>query len=186
MRFALPLLLAAFSLLPLRAAEETRKSFSVPAGAAAQTLKQFAQQAAREIVFSPEVVGDVKTNAVQGELTPRAALDAMLAETGLVGAQELKTGAFAVRKAELPNAPRAELTGARPEKSTKADRGPVVELVPFVVSGVRGSLAKAIETKRESVTVVDAVSAEDISVYPDTNIAESLQRISGDFSSSRS
>lgn len=178
-RFALPLLLAAFSMPTLRAADEAKKSFSVPAGAAAQTLKQFAQQAAREIVFSPEVVGDVKTNAVQGELTPRAALDAMLAETGLVGAQEQKTGAFAVRKAELPNAPRAELTGARPEKSSKADRGPVVELVPFVVSGVRGSLAKAIETKRESVTVVDAVSAEDISVYPDTNIAESLQRISG-------
>ncbi|MSU48369.1 MAG: hypothetical protein EXS37_04625 [Opitutus sp.] len=107
MRFTLLLLLAAFSLLTLRAADEAKKTFSVPAGAAAQTLKQFAQQAGREIVFSPEVVNGVRTNAVQGDLTPRAALDAMLADTGLVATQEPKSGALAVRKgAPDPNGAR--------------------------------------------------------------------------------
>ena len=33
--------------------------------------------------------------------------------------------------------------------------------------------------KREAIGVVDAISAEDIGKFPDTNLAESLQRISG-------
>ncbi len=134
-RPALLLLLAAFSLLSLRAAEETRKSFSVPAGAAAQTLKQFAQQASREIVFSPEVVGDVKTNAVQGELTPRAALDAMLAETGLVGAQESKTGAFAVRRAAAPAAEKNADSPPVPMVAPAAE--PATRLETYEVTGSR-------------------------------------------------
>ena len=131
-RFVLPLLLAAFTIFPLRAADEAKKSFSVPAGAAAQTLKQFAQQAAREIVFSPEVVGDVKTNAVQGELTPRAALDAMLAETGLVGAQESKTGAFAVRR-RAGAAPEKNVPSPTATRNATAD-GPVLAMDAFAVT----------------------------------------------------
>src|SRR3990167_1952867 len=35
------------------------------------------------------------------------------------------------------------------------------------------------DTKRSSTGIVDAISAEDIGKFPDTNLAESLQRISG-------
>ena len=35
------------------------------------------------------------------------------------------------------------------------------------------------DTKRDASGVVDAISAEDIGKFPDTNLAESLQRISG-------
>lgn len=48
-----------------------------------------------------------------------------------------------------------------------------------VVSGIRGSLERAMDLKRDAVGVVDAISAEDIGKFPDTNLAESLQRISG-------
>ncbi|KQN92414.1 TonB-dependent receptor [Sphingomonas sp. Leaf231] len=49
----------------------------------------------------------------------------------------------------------------------------------IVVTGVRASLDRAIAIKRESAGVVDAISAEDIGKFPDTNLAESLQRITG-------
>jgi TonB-dependent receptor len=49
----------------------------------------------------------------------------------------------------------------------------------IVVTGVRASLERAMDIKRESSGVVDAVSAEDIGKFPDTNLAESLQRIPG-------
>jgi TonB-dependent receptor len=49
----------------------------------------------------------------------------------------------------------------------------------IVVSGVRASLERAMDIKRESNGVVDAISAEDIGKFPDTNLAESLQRIPG-------
>ncbi|MGL1381566.1 TonB-dependent receptor plug domain-containing protein, partial [Vibrio parahaemolyticus] len=34
-------------------------------------------------------------------------------------------------------------------------------------------------TKRNSSLVVDSISSEDIGKFPDTNVAESLQRITG-------
>lgn len=48
-----------------------------------------------------------------------------------------------------------------------------------VVSGIRASLSSSVSTKRLQDGVVDAVSAEDAGKFPDTNIAESLQRVTG-------
>jgi TonB-dependent receptor len=48
-----------------------------------------------------------------------------------------------------------------------------------VVTGIRASLADALEIKRQTIGVVDAISAKDIGQFPDANIAESLQRITG-------
>ncbi|NVK55499.1 MAG: TonB-dependent receptor [Alteromonadaceae bacterium] len=47
------------------------------------------------------------------------------------------------------------------------------------VTGIRGSLQEAASVKRYSAGIVDAISAEDIGKFPDTNLAESLQRITG-------
>lgn len=49
----------------------------------------------------------------------------------------------------------------------------------IVTTGIRGSLRQAMDVKRDSSGVVDAISAEDIGKFPDTNLAESLQRITG-------
>jgi outer membrane receptor for ferrienterochelin and colicin len=48
-----------------------------------------------------------------------------------------------------------------------------------VVTGFRGSLAAAIEVKREENGIVDVITAEDIADFPDLNLAESLQRVPG-------
>ena len=52
-------------------------------------------------------------------------------------------------------------------------------LEEVVVTGFRQSLQDSTEAKRESVGFVDAIFAEDIGKFPDTNIAESFQRIPG-------
>src|SRR3954464_14697396 len=81
----------------LHAADNAKRMFDVPADNASRTLRVFAQQDNREIVFSVESVGAMKTNAVQGQMTPQEALEQRLANTGLVSSVEGKTGAFAVR-----------------------------------------------------------------------------------------
>lgn len=48
-----------------------------------------------------------------------------------------------------------------------------------VVTGIRASLQRAIEIKRDATTIVDAVSAEDIGKFPDKNVADALQRLPG-------
>jgi TonB-dependent receptor len=49
----------------------------------------------------------------------------------------------------------------------------------IVVTGIRASLEASMDIKRESTGVVDAISQEDIGKFPDTNLAESLQRVPG-------
>ena len=53
------------------------------------------------------------------------------------------------------------------------------ELEEVVVTGLRGSLKASMETKRDALGVVDAINAEDIGKFPDTNLSEALQRITG-------
>src|SRR5262245_8495291 len=49
----------------------------------------------------------------------------------------------------------------------------------IVVTGFRGSLQESTDFKRESVGFADAIFAEDIGKFPDTNIAESFNRVPG-------
>lgn len=48
-----------------------------------------------------------------------------------------------------------------------------------VTGSYAGSLAQALDTKRDSAGMVDSILAEDIADFPDQNLAESLQRIPG-------
>ncbi len=59
----------------------------------------------------------------------------------------------------------------------QAQQGEVIEEV--VTIGIRGSLKASMDLKRGAKGVVDAISAEDIGNFPDSNLAESLQRITG-------
>src|SRR5512145_1436178 len=70
------------------------------------------------------------------------------------------------------------LTGATaPVYAAQSTSGGEIEEV--VVTGIRSSLRQSIETKREAVGVVDAITSEDVGKFPDKNLAEALQRVPG-------
>lgn len=48
-----------------------------------------------------------------------------------------------------------------------------------IVKGIRGSIQRSMDVKRNANGVVDAISAEEMGKFPDANLAESLQRITG-------
>ncbi|MFT6407048.1 MAG: TonB-dependent receptor [Arenicella sp.] len=52
-------------------------------------------------------------------------------------------------------------------------------LEEVVVTGIRSSIKRAQDIKRDASGVVDSISAEDLGKFPDLNVAESLQRIPG-------
>lgn len=54
-----------------------------------------------------------------------------------------------------------------------------VALDEVIVTGIRASMESSMNLKRDSIGVVDGIVAEDIGKFPDTNLAEALQRISG-------
>jgi TonB-dependent receptor len=71
-----------------------------------------------------------------------------------------------------------EQSAAAPATSTAV---PVDDTVvqKVVVSGLRNSLSTSLNLKRKADGIVDGIVAADIGKFPDTNLAESLQRISG-------
>ena len=73
--------------------------------------------------------------------------------------------------------PQAQETQAQDAPQQEPDEATTLDTV--IVTGIRGSLDHSMGIKRDSAGVVDAISAEDIGRFPDTNLAESLQRITG-------
>ncbi|WP_417318775.1 TonB-dependent receptor [Emcibacter sp.] len=63
------------------------------------------------------------------------------------------------------------------QENTVEDEPLVMEEV--VVSGIRGSLKDALNVKRGSTSVMEAISSEDIGQLPDVTIAEALVRLPG-------
>lgn len=70
----------------------------------------------------------------------------------------------------------AQLAHAQQEEAAATDSAALEEVV---VTGFRQSLASSTAAKRDAVGFVDAIFAEDIGKFPDTNIAESFNRIPG-------
>ena len=64
------------------------------------------------------------------------------------------------------------------ETTTESEQS-ATQLEELIVTGIRDSLKSSADIKREESGVVDSITAEDIGKFPDANLAESLQRITG-------
>ncbi|RPE80067.1 TonB-dependent receptor [Vulcaniibacterium tengchongense] len=82
-------------------------------------------------------------------------------------------GVAGTATAQQAAAPQA--TAAQP---AAADQDPT-DLDTIVVTGIRASLMKSLETKRNADAVVEALTAEDIGDFPNTNVAEAMAQIPG-------
>ncbi len=70
-----------------------------------------------------------------------------------------------------------QLLAEEADAVAEAEKDANIEVI--TVSGIRGSLVRSMNIKRDMSGVVDAISAEEMGKFPDTNLAESLQRITG-------
>ena len=73
----------------------------------------------------------------------------------------------------------ASFTATATVAQTPEAQKPDEPLEEVVVTGFRGSLESSTKAKRESVGFVDSIFSEDIGKFPDTNLAESFNRIPG-------
>jgi len=63
-------------------------------------------------------------------------------------------------------------TAPAPQPATGAEK-------EIIVTGFRSSLNAALQEKRTSAAAIDAIKAEDVGKFPDSNLAESMQRVPG-------
>lgn len=92
----------------------------------------------------------------------------------LLGQASLGAMSVAAALALSAGAASAQEQTASPPAAAEAE-----EVEAIVVTGYRAALQSALNLKRNSNTMVDAINADDIADFPDANLAESLQRLPG-------
>src|SRR5690349_9746331 len=98
----------------------------------------------------------------------------------IVGAMALIPGAALATPDpthSTPAAANAPVAAPQDAPAQTADDGQQGDEI--VVTGFRASLQNALNIKRSSNQIVDAITAEDIADFPDANLAESIQRLPG-------
>ncbi len=149
-----------------------------------QALNELAGQTGVVIIAPTELVSGKIAPAVSVTGDVRAALDILLEDTGLSVRQNV-SGAFIlseeVQESQSMTAPEARPATVQEQSSAAPTRNEIQPLVAdtVVVTGIRGALQTAISQKRAADQVIDSISAEDLGKYPDENLAESLQRVTG-------
>ncbi|ACB76782.1 TonB-dependent siderophore receptor [Opitutus terrae] len=152
----------------LHAATAPHKHYEIPAGDAAQTLKQFVEQSGEQVIFLVDKVRGVTTRAVRGEFDARAALDRMLEGTELYVIQDEPSRALVVNRGARkprppPHPPPQPGPGARHERTppgstANAPPDEVVRLPTFTIASARDDSyvgKEALSTTRTGVELLD-------------------------------
>ncbi len=161
--------------------------FNIPQQRADISLTEFAKQANITLIFPFESAMGVTTNRLVGEYSVEEAIRLLLENTSLlvnVGGEGQLTVANdpslgeteSMHKKNQLSTAVAGVISSLVGVQTMAQEAPTEEVI---VTGIRASLERSMDIKREAKGVVDAISAEDIGKFPDSNLAESLQRITG-------
>lgn len=171
----------------------TELTFQIPRQRADLSLINFAEQANITLLFPLDKIANQQTNPLQGRYNLSDALAIMLKDTGLLW-QISESGQVSIQldptfksnnemadynKNKVATAVLAVLSTVVTAPALAVQDKEAKEPEVIEVRGIRGALGRAMDSKREAGGVVDSISAEDIGKFPDTNLAESLQRISG-------
>lgn len=145
------------------------KPFSLRAGDAASTLKEFVRQSGEQVVFLTDNVRGVRTRRLSGTYEPAEALAAMLAGTKLTFVRDERTGALAVtRRADAQEPAGASAAGSASPPALPRKPGPapiadeIVVLSTFTVSAEaadRYRAADAISAVRVRSQLLDTASS---------------------------
>lgn len=170
----------------------------IPSQEAGKAITELARQSGVQVIGPGKPLKSIITPKIKGTFDVTAALETMLKGTDLTVSRSAE-GIITISRrnkgcyAEENNMPQdlkrttsilALIVGALTTSSVcHAQAQPAmdeaVSLETIVVTGFRNSLNKALELKQNESGVVDTIVAEDIGKFPDSNLAESMQRVPG-------
>lgn len=176
------------------------RQFDVPAQDAANAIGLLGRQANIQIVAARMFSKGKRTNAVRGVMNVDTALATLLAGTGLVAQRsgpqtyvvvdarsrpitltEPSTRVTLVKTAApatIVSPPEPQAAAGQAEANAPTDVQPEPDQ-DIVVTGIRASQRASQDLKRNASVIVDAITATEVGKFPDANIADSLQRITG-------
>ncbi|UTF60235.1 TonB-dependent receptor [Gilvimarinus sp. DA14] len=156
------LLAGALTLLAQLACAETY--FDYAAKPLAQALRAFSRQVERPVLFNPTDVAGKTSTPVEGDFSPRLALQHLLRDTGMQ---------------PIDYADGWVIRPATPAKTTSVPAPPAGISETLVLGYYTGSLRSAQAQKREAERREDIILAERMGRFPALNIAEAIKRSPG-------
>ncbi|GFD86922.1 TonB-dependent receptor [Alteromonas sp. KUL150] len=136
---------------------ERLENITLTSTSLSQSLALIAEKFGVGYIASPSLIKEVMSPAMSGRYTLETAIQKVLDGTGLT--YSITSSGVVIRKPE-----------------SIIDETVIEEIN---VNGIRGSLNLSRQEKRNEKQVTDVIVAQDISRYPDRNLAESMQRIPG-------
>tara|TARA_B110000196_G_scaffold201516_1_gene172566 strand:- start:454 stop:3309 length:2856 start_codon:yes stop_codon:yes gene_type:complete len=129
----------------------------IPAGSLSDSLREVANAYAVSFSSNPSLIDDKTTSTLIGDHTLAQALDYLLEDSELT--YKIQNDGFVIFSKKVVN-----------DNET---------LEEITVKGIRYSLARSRNLKHNNKTISEAISAQDITDIPNTNLAEALQYIPG-------
>lgn len=151
-----------------QAAEADMHAFRIPAGNAEDAIAALSRQSGRYILSPGETLIGITTPALLGSYSTEAALHLLLKNTPV---EIVSTSGHTIilRRRAMP----------APALPVKTEVASSLDLETVTITGFRKSLVNTIDAKRMSTGFDETVFAEGIGKFPDTNIAEALNRVPG-------
>lgn len=148
----------------LAQAADRATAVDIPAQSLSGALTAIGQQTGIDILYPAELVAGRNAKQLRGTMTAGEAVDRVIAGHNLQIRRQSDGSIILVPSPT--QVPTAYADEADPQDS-------------IVVTGYRASIGKAREIKREATTNKEVIVAEDMAKFPELNLAESLQRVSG-------
>nr|WP_159118575.1 TonB-dependent receptor [Alteromonas sp. KUL150] len=159
--------------------------FAIPAQRADEAIIAFANQAELTVVFPYNKVRHISANEVSGNYTPQLAIKKLLEGTGL--------SAHIVDNTRIKIVPIGErdksnyllgrlfdtVTAQGDSLVTVPDEQGNYNIEYIEVRGLRARIAQSVAIKRNASVIMDTIQSVDMGKFPDQNLAEALQRVSG-------
>ena len=159
--------------------------FAIPAQSADEAIIAFANQAELTVVFPFNKVRHIFANEVSGNYTPQVAIEKLLAGTGL--------SADIVDNTRIKIVPASDsdennhllgrlfnaITAQDDSLVTVPDEQGSYDIEYIEVRGLRARVAQSVGIKRNANVIIDTIQSVDMGKFPDQNLAEALQRVSG-------
>ncbi len=89
------------------------------------------------------------------------------------------TASSALAQAQTQDAPEDTVPAEAVQDGVEISAEEQLRMERIVVKGFRQSFARSLEKKRSADQVIDTITSEEINLFPDQNITEALQRITG-------
>ena len=159
--------------------------FAIPAQSADEAIIAFANQAELTVVFPFNKVRHIFANEVSGNYTPQVAIEKLLAGTGL--------SADIVDNTRIKIVPASDsdennhllgrlfnaITAQDDSLVTVPDEQGSYDIEYIEVRGLRARVAQSVGIKHNANVIIDTIQSVDMGKFPDQNLAEALQRVSG-------